>query len=413
MTKSKPASKTTKRKKNRFLRHHPLFIPVTTFIFLFFMGLVVFVVAGGQTVGAADTKVVQLHIEGETRVVPTRAVTVEDLLQRLNIEMKEKDIVEPSLDAEITDDNFQINIYRARTILVEDEGKKILTHTAEPTPKAVAESVGLKVYPEDIIEKKPLAAIEPAEAIKQGVVAERVVIDRATPVSLNIYGKQVEVRTHAKTVGELIEEKNIVIGADDTLQPAADTPLNEAREVFVARFGTKLETVEEEIPMPIEYIDDPTKPRGVETVRESGAPGKKTVTYEIELKNDKEVGRKPIQEVIITEPVTQVVIRGTKFVISNPSANVALGQQIANDMGWGHQFHCIYGIFQRESGWNHLARNRSSGAYGIPQALPGSKMGPGWESDPAVQIRWGIGYMVGRYGSPCGAEAFWQVNHWY
>ncbi len=70
-------------------------------------------------------------------------------------------------------------------------------------------------------------------------------------------------------------------------------------------------------------------------------------------------------------------------------------------------------ITQRESGWNHLASNRSSGAHGIPQALPGRKMGPGWESDPSVQIRWGIGYMVNRYGSPCGAQAFWNINHWY
>ncbi len=137
------------------------------------------------------------------------------------------------------------------------------------------------------------------------------------------------------------------------------------------------------------------------------------VTYEVDLRNNAEVGRKVLQFVTALEPVKQKVVKGTKVIYSNPSANVALGQQIAAEMGWGGEFSCIYNIYQRESGWDHTKRNRSSGAYGIPQALPGSKMGPGWESDPALQIRWGIGYMASRYGSPCGAWNFWTVNHWY
>lgn len=388
-------------------------MPVTTFVMLFLISLVLIVVAGGQTIGAADTRVVQLYVDGQKQVVPTRAVTVQDLLDRLEIEIEEKDIVEPSVTTEISDDNFHINVYKARPVLIEDDGKRIFALTAEPSPKAVAESAGVKVFPEDIIEKQPLETVEPLAAIKEGVVSERVVINRATPVALNIYGKLVEVRTHAKTVGELLEEKNISIKDDDTLEPSVDTVLDKATKVSVARFGTQLETVEEEIAMPVEYIDDPALARGTENIREAGAAGRKTVTYEIELKNEVEVGRDIVQEVVVSQPVTRVVVRGTKFIVSNPSANAVLGQQIAAEMGYASQFSCIYDIYQRESGWNHLAQNRSSGAYGIPQALPGSKMGPGWQSDPAVQIRWGIGYMVGRYGSPCGAYAFWQVNHWY
>ena len=411
-TLKKLRSAKTKRKL-KYLARHPLVVPVSTFMVLFFMSLAFFVMLGGHTIGASDTRVVQLHIDKATQVIPTRAETVKDLLERLDIAIEEKDIVEPSLDAEITDDNFQINVYKARPVLIEDGSKKILAMTAEPTPKAVAQSAGLKVYPEDIVEKKPLDAVEPIDAIKEGVVSERVVIDRATPVDLNVYGKVVQVRTHATTVGELLKEKNIQIKDNDSIEPSADTPLDKATTVQIARFGTKLETVEEEIPMPIEYIDDPNLARGTEQIREYGSAGKKTVTYEIELTNDKETGRKVVQEIIVSPAATQVVVRGTKLIISNPSANVVLGQQIANEMGWGGQFSCIYDIFMRESGWNHLSRNRSSGAYGIPQALPGSKMGPGWQSDPAVQIRWGIGYMVGRYGSPCAANNFWLVNHWY
>ena len=71
---------------------------------------------------------------------------------------------------------------------------------------------------------------------------------------------------------------------------------------------------------------------------------------------------------------------------------------------------------QHESGWNPSATNASSGAYGLVQALPGSKMasaGADWKTNPATQIKWGLDYMNSRYGSPAKAWAFWQTNHWY
>jgi hypothetical protein len=79
------------------------------------------------------------------------------------------------------------------------------------------------------------------------------------------------------------------------------------------------------------------------------------------------------------------------------------------------QYGCLDDIWSRESGWRYNAEN-ASGAYGIPQALPGSKMasaGPDWETNPATQIKWGLGYIQGRYGSPCAAWSFWQANGWY
>ncbi|NYI25319.1 CHAP domain-containing protein [Aeriscardovia aeriphila] len=84
--------------------------------------------------------------------------------------------------------------------------------------------------------------------------------------------------------------------------------------------------------------------------------------------------------------------------------------------GWAsdvdHQMDCLNALWMRESGWRTNAHN-PSGAHGIPQALPGSKMGPGWEDDYRVQIKWGLGYIQGRYGNPCGAWAHSQANGWY
>lgn len=101
-----------------------------------------------------------------------------------------------------------------------------------------------------------------------------------------------------------------------------------------------------------------------------------------------------------------------------PSANEALGQQMAAQAGWaGSQWKCLDTLWgERESGWNEHDLNPYSGAYGIPQALPGSKMasaGSDWHDNPATQITWGIGYIRGRYGSPCAALSHSYAKGWY
>jgi hypothetical protein len=106
-----------------------------------------------------------------------------------------------------------------------------------------------------------------------------------------------------------------------------------------------------------------------------------------------------------------------------PAASAPSGspQQIAEQMlsqfGWSSgQFSCLQPLWALESGWSVYASNPGSGAYGIPQALPGSKMasaGPNWQSDAATQIRWGLTYIQGTYGSPCAAWSHEEADGWY
>jgi hypothetical protein len=95
----------------------------------------------------------------------------------------------------------------------------------------------------------------------------------------------------------------------------------------------------------------------------------------------------------------------------------AIAQSMLASYGWGgDQWGCLEALWERESNWNPYAQNPSSGAYGIPQALPGGKMasaGADWQTNPATQIRWGLGYISGRYGTPCGAWAHSQSVGWY
>jgi hypothetical protein len=94
------------------------------------------------------------------------------------------------------------------------------------------------------------------------------------------------------------------------------------------------------------------------------------------------------------------------------TARVMLG-----NYGWGSgQFGCLNSLWMKESSWNHRAVNGSSGAYGIPQSLPGSKMasaGSDWRTNPATQIKWGLQYIKDVYGSPCSAWSHSQAVNWY
>ncbi|WP_301129932.1 transglycosylase SLT domain-containing protein [Streptomyces cacaoi] len=100
-----------------------------------------------------------------------------------------------------------------------------------------------------------------------------------------------------------------------------------------------------------------------------------------------------------------------------PAAPTGSPREIARQIiGDEAQFRCFSRIVERESGWNVTAQNPSSGAYGLVQALPGTKMpsaGADWRTNPATQIKWGLGYMKETYGSPCGAWSFWQSHQAY
>ncbi|MEV8453973.1 transglycosylase SLT domain-containing protein [Streptomyces sp. NPDC052095] len=109
-------------------------------------------------------------------------------------------------------------------------------------------------------------------------------------------------------------------------------------------------------------------------------------------------------------------IRSASSFATQGSYSAADVQAIARQMVPADQFQCFSNIVNHESTWNYRASNPSSGAYGLVQALPGSKMasaGADWQTNPATQIKWGLNYMNGRYGSPCGAWSFWQQHNWY
>lgn len=381
---------------------------VSLFAFVFFAGGLV--VVNGQTLGPNDSKIVNLYIDGEERSIPSRAETVETFLKSAGVTLGEYDLVEPTLKAEIEADNFNVQVYRAKPVTIIDGATTQRVMTPYDSAPLVAEKAGLKTYAED-----NLTFVATDNFVDTQILGQKLIIDRATPVTVSLYGTPaVTYRTHATTVGELLSEKGIVPEDGSTLSPAADTKLANNTAVFVSKFGKKVLNQEEDVAFPIDSTPDPTAPLGKITITSAGKKGKKQVVYEVTLRDGKEVSRKKIQEVTTIEPVKQVQTKGTK-------ATVIVGDRLTwlKEAGIAESdYMYVDYIVGHEGGWNGTTKwnKAGSGAYGICQALPATKMasaGADYMTNPVTQLKWCSGYAKGRYGSWYGAYQAWIVKGWW
>lgn len=382
---------------------HPFAVPVFTFAVLLVVSGLGFLVFVNRDQPRRDAQVVIVSHDGVEQTVPSIEPNVGGLLKKLDITLSEGDRVEPAADTPINQDDFRINIYRAVPVKVVDGDNHMYTFSAATTPRAVAKQTGTALYAEDKVITTPTQNF-----LKDGAIGEQVTIDRATPVSVNLYGTPETIRTHAETVGDLMAEKGIKLADNDQVMPAANTPISDNQQIFIAREGTRLESVTETIAMPVESVLDTNLAYGTSAVRQQGSDGQRVVTYQVNLTNDKETGRSVIQTVVTQEPVTQIVVKGSS--LSGSKGDMARAGIATSD------FEYVDFIINKESRWNPTAKNASSGAYGLCQALPGSKMvsaGSDWASNPVTQLKWCDGYAKGRYGSWAAAYNFWQRSHYW
>lgn len=144
-----------------------------------------------------------------------------------------------------------------------------------------------------------------------------------------------------------------------------------------------------------------------------------TAVAEAEEKKAAEEAARAAEEEAAQAAEAEAAAAAAALASSNTVAGAkATAEQIAaSDYGWGaDQFSCLDSLWTKESGWNYQAFNASSGATGIPQALPGSKMasaGSDWQTNARTQIVWGLGYIASVYGSPCAAWSHSQSVNWY
>lgn len=294
---------------------------------------------------------VTFYDKGEKLIVKTNARTVGEAIKRAGIVINEADLVDPGMDTEINNNNFFINIYRARPVVIKDKKQTKYIMTASYDPKTIAKEAGMTIYDGDTIE-----LVRNSNFLESGI----------------------------------------------------------ASEYLITRNGGRTLTVETEIEYTERTVKDYNLEVGKSEVQQLGEFGKKVATYNILYENDEEVSRELVSEEVLEEPVERIIAVGAKK--SVPPEQEACASWIRQAGVSEADLSAALDLVYHESGCRVDATNSNSGAYGIPQALPGSKMaafGEDWETNPVTQIRWMAKYVTERYGGWQQAMDFWWAHHWY
>ena len=260
-----------------------------------------------KPVAKAGERLVNIYDRGVEKTIVTKARTVREALKLAKISIDERqDVVEPGLDSEMVAEKYQVNIFRARPITIVDGNKRLKITTAEQTPALIAKAAGLEVFTEDktTLGKGDNIVVDGADTVMK--------VERASVVNFVLYGKESVVRTHAKTVDELLNDKNITLQKDDTLSVDRSARIVPGMKIELWRNGKQTVTVEEDVKFQTETVQDANRDLGYREVKQAGENGKKNVTYEIEMKNGVEVSRKEIASVVTKESKKQIEIVGAK-----------------------------------------------------------------------------------------------------
>lgn len=397
----------------------PYIVPALGLVFGVLLVVASIIFGPTKTLRPSDSHVVFLSDNGVRQTLDTKAATVGDLIKKLpTLNLVPEDVVEPSLDTPIVQDNFRINIYRSRPVTITDNAVKTVTTTAQRSARVVAQNAGLTVYPEDNV------AFVPGD-INQNILGEQVVIDPATPVNLTLYGTPLVVRTHSKTVADLLKEKNVIIDSRDTITPSLKAPITPGLGVSVIRNGVQVVTIELPIDIPTQYANDDTLSFGATAVRQTGTAGKKAVTYQIDVEGGVEVSRTIIQETTVTPAVPKIIAVGTVVDIGGDKtgimaeAGISKSEYAYADYVISHESGWCYTKWQGQVGYCPASYSQvhdpSSGyGFGLCQATPAIKMssaGADWATSPLTQLKWCSGYARDRYGGWYGAYTHWLNYH--
>ena len=339
----------------------------------------------------AGEKLVTIYDRGAEKTIVTKARTIREALKLAKFSIDERqDVVEPSLDSEMVAEKYNINIFRARPITIVDGNKRLKVTTAEQTPALIAKAAGIEVFEEDktTLSNSDNMAVDGANMVMK--------IDRASMVNFVLYGKESVIRTHAKTVGELLKEKNINPKKDDTLSVDRSAKIISGMKIELWRNGKQTITAEEDVKFEVEKVQDANRDSGYREVKQAGENGKKNVTYEVEMKNGVEVSRKEIASVVTKEPKKQIEIVGTKSSTSfSGSFSEALARlrscegSYTSNTGNGY-----YGAYQFDK--------RTWGNYGgyelasdAPAAVQDEKAwqtykARGWQPWPTCKVKMGL-----------------------
>ena len=349
---------------------------------------------------------ITIYDRSQQTTILTNAENIEGALKDANINLDPNDIVEPGLKETLVASSYDVNIYRARPVTIIDGNIHRKIMTAYQTPVQIAAVAGIKLYDED---KTEMLLSDNIAVSGAGLEMK---ITRAKSVSVNMYGKLINLRTQAKNIEGFLSEKSVELGQADKLSLPLSTEIVEGLTFSIWREGVQTIAQEESIQFDTEIIKDANRYVGYREVKSSGTLGTKNVTYEVSILNGKEASRSVIASVVMKNPVAEVVVVGTKYNGPQPSLSDEqigwLKSASIAESDWGY----VDYIITKESNWHPNSVNSSSGACGLAQALPCNKV-PGNPLDPVDSLIWANGYATKRYSSWENAYNFWTSHKWW
>ncbi|MFL6164597.1 MAG: ubiquitin-like domain-containing protein [Jatrophihabitantaceae bacterium] len=369
-------------------------------------GLVLAGVVGGTAAWAGSEKSVSLKIDGQQRRVHTTASTVRGVLTAAHVSVGSHDLVAPDPDSPIHDGS-QIVIDRGHLLRLTVDGvSRDVWVTADSVQQALAQ-LGYG--------SAQLVSVSRSKRLGDGVTD--ISIGSPKLVLLKVDGNTVAVTTAGPTVLQAIIDSGIAIGPHDRLSAPRYSTIRDNEVVTIQRVSYRGSVEQVSVPYGVDRIADPNSYVGTSSVARPGRNGVSRVIYQLVYVDGKLAGKVRASVQVVSRPVNEQDRIGTKQVTGvSPGDAQQLAAGMVADRGWGNgEFSCLLSLWNKESGWRTDAAN-PSGAYGIPQALPGSKMasaGPDWEHNAATQISWGLGYIASVYGTPCTAWAHSQATNWY
>ncbi|ROS78706.1 ubiquitin-like domain-containing protein [Cellulomonas sp. PhB143] len=363
---------------------------------------------GTTTVYGFAHSTVQVDDDGHVRDVSTYAGTVGGVLEAAGVHPDADDVVQPGLDAPVGDGDTVV-VRTNRAITVQMDGRTRTVHTTARTVGEYLESLGSRGH-------GAVTSASRSEALGRAPLA----VSTRKTLTVVADGKKHEVTTLAATVGAALKDAGVRLGPSDETSVGLGEDPTQGMVVQVQRATSEARTGSQTLEHTSSEIEDAGLPKGERRVVQSGRDGEAITSYVVHKLDGKEVSRTVLAQQITVPARDEIVHVGTMKIETadvSPGSARAIGQKMAASRGWsGAEWVCLDKLWQKESGWNPHAQNASSGAYGIPQALPGGKMasaGSDWSTNPATQISWGLDYIQGRYGSPCGAWAHSSSNGWY
>lgn len=247
-------------------------------------------------------------------------------------------------------------------------------------------------------------------------------------VTVKINGKtRVVPGMHFTDVKSVLDAGDITLDTEDTVSPSLDTKVNENTVIKIERAGASVEVSDTDIAFNTVKKETSSLPKGQEKVETEGEKGVLETTSLVTRSGDQVVSSNVFTSWVKKAPVDKVILVGTSAVSSPSAASLGTTTPAGEIQSWAHDYLISNGyseadftaanfIISHESGWSPTATNPSSGAYGLPQALPGSKMasaGADWQTNYQTQFKWFVNYCNGRYGSISGAYAYWQKHKSY